>query len=177
MDNQEKVPEQLPEETEKREKRRKSFSMPEFLTVSPSPHIRSADTTATVMLNVLIALAPAGVMGMYYYGLRAALIMIVCTAACVLSEYAWQKLTHRAVTISDLSAAVTGLLLAYNLPVAIPLWMAAVGGMFAIIVVKQFYGGLGCNIVNPALAGRAMMLASWPVAMTTWTLDGVTTAT
>ena len=116
-------------------------------------------------------------MGVWYYGLRALAIMIVCVASCVLSEYAWQKLTHRPVTVGDLSAAVTGLMLAFNLPVSIPLWMSAVGGAFAIIVVKQFYGGLGCNIVNPALAGRAMMLASWPVAMTTWTLDGVTTAT
>ena len=147
------------------------------LVVSSSPHVHAELTTSKIMAWVLIALAPAGVMGVWYYGLRAFVVMVVCVAACVLSEYAWQKLTHRPLTIGDLSAAVTGLMLAYNLPVIIPLWMAAVGGVFAIIVVKQFYGGLGCNIVNPALAGRAMMLASWPVAMTTWTLDGVTTAT
>ena len=147
------------------------------LVVSSSPHVHAELTTQKIMMWVLIALAPSGVMGVWYYGLRALLIMIVCVASCVLSEYAWQKLTHRPVTIGDLSAAVTGLMLAFNLPVSIPLWMSAVGGAFAIIVVKQFYGGLGCNIVNPALAGRAMMLASWPVAMTTWTLDGVTTAT
>ena len=147
------------------------------LVVSSSPHVHAELTTSKIMAWVLIALAPAGVMGVWYYGLRAFVVMVVCVAACVLSEDAWQKLTHRPLTIGDLSAAVTGLMLAYNLPVTIPLWMAAVGGVFAIIVVKQFYGGLGCNIVNPALAGRAMMLASWPVAMTTWTLDGVTTAT
>ena len=147
------------------------------LVVSSSPHIHAELTTQKIMMWVLIALAPSGVMGVWYYGLRALVIMIVCVASCVLSEYAWQKLTHRPVTVGDLSAAVTGLMLAFNLPVSIPLWMSAVGGAFAIIVVKQFYGGLGCNIVNPALAGRAMMLASWPVAMTTWTLDGVTTAT
>ena len=147
------------------------------LVVSSSPHVHAELTTQKIMMWVLIALAPSGVMGVWYYGLRALAIMIVCVASCVLSEYAWQKLTHRPVTIGDLSAAVTGLMLAFNLPVSIPLWMSAVGGAFAIIVVKQFYGGLGCNIVNPALAGRAMMLASWPVGMTTWTLDGVTTAT
>ena len=147
------------------------------LVVSSSPHVHAELTTQKIMMWVLIALAPSGVMGVWYYGLRALAIMIVCVASCVLSEYAWQKLTHRPVTVGDLSAAVTGLMLAFNLPVSIPLWMSAVGGAFAIIVVKQFYGGLGCNIVNPALAGRAMMLASWPVAMTTWTLDGVTTAT
>ena len=147
------------------------------LVVSSSPHVHAELTTQKIMMWVLIALAPSGVMGVWYYGLRALVIMIVCVASCVLSEYAWQKLTHRPVTVGDLSAAVTGLMLAFNLPVSIPLWMSAVGGAFAIIVVKQFYGGLGCNIVNPALAGRAMMLASWPVAMTTWTLDGVTTAT
>lgn len=147
------------------------------LVVSSSPHVHAELTTQKIMMWVLIALAPSGVMGVWYYGLRALAIMIVCVSSCVLSEYAWQKLTHRPVTVGDLSAAVTGLMLAFNLPVSIPLWMSAVGGAFAIIVVKQFYGGLGCNIVNPALAGRAMMLASWPVAMTTWTLDGVTTAT
>ena len=147
------------------------------LVVSSSPHVHAELTTQKIMMWVLIALAPSGVMGVWYYGLRALAIMIVCVASCVLSEYAWQKCTKRPVTVGDLSAAVTGLMLAFNLPVSIPLWMSAVGGAFAIIVVKQFYGGLGCNIVNPALAGRAMMLASWPVAMTTWTLDGVTTAT
>jgi electron transport complex protein RnfD len=93
------------------------------------------------------------------------------------AEAVWQRLSGRQITVSDLSAALTGLLLAYNLPPEIPLWMAAAGGIFAIIIVKQFYGGLGKNILNPALAGRAMMLICWPVAMTTWTLNGVSGAT
>lgn len=147
------------------------------LVVSSSPHVHAELTTQKIMAWVLIALAPAGVMAVWNYGLRAALVILVCAASCVLCEYAWQKCAKTPVTVSDLSAAVTGVILAYNLPPTIPLWMAAAGSVFAIIVVKQFYGGLGCNIVNPALAGRAMMLASWPVAMTTWTLDGVTTAT
>ncbi len=126
---------------------------------------------------VLAALAPAGIAGVYFFGLRAAAVMAVCVVSCVAFEYLWERGTKRTVTVGDLSAAVTGLLLAYNLPPTIPFWMAVLGSLFAIIVVKQFFGGLGCNIVNPALAGRAMMLTSWPVPMTTWTLDGVSGAT
>ena len=126
---------------------------------------------------VLAALAPAGIAGVYFFGLRAAAVMAVCVVSCVAFEDLWERCTKRTVTVGDLSAAVTGLLLAYNLPPTIPFWMAVLGSLFAIIVVKQFFGGLGCNIVNPALAGRAMMLTSWPVPMTTWTLDGVSGAT
>ncbi|MGI6075010.1 MAG: RnfABCDGE type electron transport complex subunit D [Pyramidobacter sp.] len=147
------------------------------LIVSSSPHAHNGLTTQAIMAWVLAALVPAGIMGAYHYGLRAIAVMAVCVAVCVMTEYLWQKSTGREVTVSDLSAAVTGLLLAFNLPPTIPYWMAAVGSVFAILVVKQFFGGLGCNVVNPALAGRAMMLASWPVAMTTWTLHGVSTAT
>lgn len=148
-----------------------------LLVVSSSPHVHHPMTTQKVMLWVLIALAPAGLAGIKYFGLRAAAVMAVCVAAAVLSEYVWEKCSGREETISDLSAAVTGLLLAYNLPPTIPFWMAIVGSAFGIIVVKEFFGGIGCNIVNPALAARAMMLASWPVPMTTWTIDGVTGAT
>ena len=147
------------------------------LIVSTSPHIHSPLTTRQIMLSVLLALVPAGVMGVWVFGLPALWVILTCVAACVLAEFVWQRLNGKKTTIGDLSAAVTGLLLAYNLPPSIPLWMAVVGCVFAIIVVKQFYGGIGCNIVNPALAGRAMMLISWPIAMTTWTLDGITTAT
>jgi len=147
------------------------------LVVSSSPHTHAGLTTQKIMAWVLAALVPAGIMGVYHYGIRAAAVMAVCVAACVITEFLWQKCTGREVTVSDLSAAVTGLLLAYNLPPTIPYWMAATGSVFSILVVKQFFGGLGCNIVNPALAGRAMMLASWPVPMTSWTLDGVSTAT
>ena len=129
------------------------------------------------MAWVLAALAPAGLAGIYFFGFRAAAVMAVCVASCKISEYVWQKLAKQAITVGDLSAAVTGLLLAYNLPPSIPFWMAAAGSVFAIIVVKQFFGGIGCNIVNPALAGRAFMISSWPVPMTFWTLDGVSGAT
>lgn len=147
------------------------------LIVSSSPHLRSPLDTQKIMAWVLAALAPAGIAGVYHYGLRAAAVMAVCVVSCVASEWLWQKGTGKDVLVGDLSAAVTGLLLAFNLPPSIPFWMAAAGSLFAIIVVKQLYGGLGCNIVNPALAGRAMMLASWPAAMTSWSLDGVSCAT
>jgi electron transport complex protein RnfD len=129
------------------------------------------------MAAVLISLAPAGIAGIWFFGLTALLVIVTCVAACVISEWLWQRLMGRKSTLSDLSAVVTGLLLAYNMPPSIPLWMAVVGSVFAIIVVKQFYGGIGCNIVNPALAARAMMLISWPTAMTTWSFHGVSGAT
>ena len=145
--------------------------------VSASPHVHSDFTTRNIMGMVILALLPAGVTGVYFLGLRSLEVIAACIIACVLSEWAWQKLTHAKSTLSDLSAVVTGLLLAYNLPPTIPLWMAVCGSIFAIIIVKQFYGGIGCNIVNPALAARAMMLISWPTAMTTWTINGISGAT
>ena len=151
--------------------------MERLLAVSSSPHIHAQQDTKAIMAWVLAALAPAGLAGIYFFGLRAAAVMAVCVASCKISEYVWQKLAKQTVTVGDLSAAVTGLLLAYNLPPSIPFWMAAVGSVFAIIVVKQFFGGIGCNIVNPALAGRAFMVSSWPVSMTSWTVDGVSGAT
>ena len=144
-----------------------------LLVVSSSPHIHSPLETQTIMGWVGAALAPAGIAGVYFFGFRAALVMAVCVASCVFFEWLWEKATKRPDTTRDLSAAVTGLLLAYNLPPTIPLWMPVLGSLVAIIIVKQFFGGLGCNIVNPALAARAAMLTSWPVPMTTWTLDGV----
>lgn len=151
--------------------------MSEQFTISSSPHISSPLSTQKTMALVIASLIPAGAAGVYFFGARSLAVIAVCTATCVLSEYVWQKLTRQRLTISDLSAVVTGLLLACNLPPTIPIWMAAVGAVFAIIVVKQFFGGIGGNIVNPALAARAMMLISWPVAMTTWTIDGTTSAT
>ncbi|MCK9340755.1 MAG: RnfABCDGE type electron transport complex subunit D [Synergistaceae bacterium] len=151
--------------------------MERLLAVSSSPHIHAQQDTKAIMAWVLAALAPAGLAGIYFFGLRAAAVMAVCVASCKISEYIWQRLAKQTVTVGDLSAAVTGLLLAYNLPPSIPFWMAAVGSVFAIIVVKQFFGGIGCNIVNPALAGRAFMVSSWPVSMTSWTVDGVSGAT
>ncbi len=148
------------------------------LTVSTSPHVHSEFTTRNIMCMVILALLPSGIMGTYFLGLRSLAVIATCIIACVASEYVWQKFVIKTkVTINDLSAALTGLLLAYNLPPSIPLWMAICGSIFAVIVVKQFYGGIGCNIVNPALAARAMMLISWPTAMTTWTVNGVSGAT
>ncbi|NOH15647.1 RnfABCDGE type electron transport complex subunit D [Clostridium cochlearium] len=146
-------------------------------TVSSSPHIREKHTTQSIMRDVIIALLPATVAGVYFFKKEALLIILASVISCVLAEYIWQKATNQKVTISDLSAVVTGLLLAFNLPASAPLWLPIIGGFFSIIIVKQFFGGLGQNIVNPALAGRAFLLASWPVQMTTWTLDGATTAT
>ena len=151
--------------------------MERLLAVSSSPHIHAQQDTKAIMAWVLAALAPAGLAGIYFFGFRAAAVMAVCVASCKISEYIWQRLATQTVTVGDLSAAVTGLLLAYNLPPSIPFWMAAVGSVFAIVVVKQFFGGIGCNIVNPALAGRAFMVSSWPVSMTSWTVDGVSGAT
>lgn len=146
-------------------------------TVSSSPHIREKDNTQSIMRDVIIALLPATIAGIYFFKMDALGIILASVISCVLAEYIWQKSTKTKVTISDLSAVVTGLLLAFNLPASAPIWLPIIGGFFSIIVVKQFFGGLGQNIVNPALAGRAFLLASWPVQMTNWTLDGATTAT
>ncbi|WP_352396912.1 RnfABCDGE type electron transport complex subunit D, partial [Aminobacterium colombiense] len=138
------------------------------LVVASSPHFRAHATVQTIMGDVLIALAPALAAALYFFGFKAFTVIAVCVLASVVSEAAWQKLMGHPQTIKDLSAVVTGLLLAFNLPPTVPLWLAAFGSIFAIIVVKHFFGGIGQNIVNPALAARAMLLASWPVAMTTW---------
>lgn len=135
------------------------------LTVSSSPHIRSALTTQKIMLYVIIALLPACAVSVYVYGLRALLLMAICVAGAVATEYVLQKLLKKEVTVSDLSAAVTGLLLALNLPVKAPWWMALIGSVVAIALVKQLYGGLGNNFMNPALAARAVLMVSWPALM------------
>lgn len=151
--------------------------MDPMLTLSSSPHIRCNDSVKTIMRDVLIALLPAAFAGIYFFKLRAALVIITAVVSAALAEYIWQRCTHQDITIGDYSAMVTGILVAFNVPPTLPLWMVAIGSIFAVIVVKQFFGGLGQNIVNPALAARAFLLASWPVAMTTWTIDGMTTAT
>lgn len=148
--------------------------MNRLLVVASSPHIRSELSTQKIMGWVLAALLPAGMAGTYFLGARSLLVIAACVIACVAAEAVWQMGTKQNVTVSDLSAAVTGVLLAYNLPPTIPIWMAVCGGVFAMVITKHFFGGLGQNIVNPALAGRAMMLICWPVAMTTWTINGIT---
>lgn len=144
------------------------IEVPALLTVSPSPHIKHHDTTRSVMIDVLLALVPASVWGVYSFGLRVLLVIAVCVGAAVLAEALTQKLLRRPVTVSDCSAAVTGLLLALNLPATVPLWMCAIGSAFAIIVVKQFFGGIGKNFVNPALAARVFLFA-WPEEMSFFT--------
>ncbi len=152
----------------------------EKLVVSESPHTRSGSSTSKIMIDVAIALVPAIAAGTVVFGFRALLVVFVCVLAAVASEWGWQKLLKRPSTVADFSAVVTGLLLAMNLPVTIPLWMAAIGSVFAIIVVKQFFGGIGHNFMNPALAARAFLLTSWAQAMTTWQQpfsDAVSSAT
>lgn len=148
-----------------------------MLNVSSNPHVRDKGTTSRIMLDVLIALLPASMVGIYVFGIRALVLIIVTVAAAVATEAIYQKLMHKKVTVMDCSAAVTGLLLALNLPVSLPIWMAVLGAVFAVLVVKQLFGGLGQNFMNPALAGRCFLLISFGTAMTTFTLDGVTTAT
>ncbi len=139
------------------------------LNVSASPHIKSPKTTTGIMLDVIIALVPALIASFFLFGPKALAVTVVCVATCVLSEFLSRKVMKKDNTISDLSAVVTGLLLAFNLPSTIPLWMAAVGSVISIVVVKQFFGGIGQNFVNPALAGRIILLTSFPTAMATWT--------
>ena len=151
--------------------------MSNLLNVSSSPHVRSGVTTTGIMGDVLIALVPATLFGVYNFGARAALIILICVITCVLTEFVWQNLMKKPVTIGDLSAVVTGLLLALNLPPTVPLWIPFIGGVFAILVVKQLFGGLGQNFMNPALAARCFLLISFAGRMTTFAFDGVTGAT
>ena len=141
------------------------------LTISSSPHVHSKVTTQTIMRDVLIALLPALIGSVYFFGFRALTVTLVSAAACVFFEWAWCKLMKQSSKVYDLSAVVTGVLLAFVCPVTIPYWTIILGDMFAIILVKMLFGGLGRNIVNPALAGRAFMF-SWPVLMSTWVKVG-----
>ncbi len=155
------------------------------LSVSSTPHIRSKQTIEHVMLDVIIALTPALLCGLYFFGLRALIVIALSVGSCVLGEFLFNLATKRPQTIGDMSAVVTGLLLAFSLPAATAYYIPVVGGLFAIVVVKMIFGGLGQKFVNPALAARAFLLASYPVAMTNWTtpvsdlfsMDAVTTAT
>lgn len=147
--------------------------MSKLLNVSAFPHVRSQDTTQSIMFDVAIALLPATAFGVYQFGLKALLVILVSIFACVMTEYVYQNLMGLPVTVSDGSALVTGLLLALNLPSSVPLWIPLIGGIFAILVVKQLFGGIGQNFMNPALAARCFLLISFAGRMTTFTLDGV----
>ena len=142
--------------------------MSDIYNVSSSPHIRSKDTTDRIMLYVVIALLPASLFGIYNFGFPALLLILVTVASCVVSEYLFDRVTKRKNTIGDLSAVVTGMLLALNLPPTLPWWMAVIGGAFAIVVVKCLFGGLGQNFMNPALGARCFLLISFTGPMTTF---------
>jgi electron transport complex protein RnfD len=159
------------------------------LTISSSPHVHSPVSTRTIMRDVLIALVPALIGSVYFFGLRALMVTLVSVAACVFFEWGWCKIMKKDCKVYDMSAMVTGVLLAFVCPPTIPYWTIILGDFFAIILVKMLFGGIGRNVVNPALAGRAFMF-SWPVLMSTWvkvgwenqaglfsTVDAVTAAT
>ena len=135
------------------------------LHLTSSPHIRRNITTSSIMLDVIISLLPATVAGTLIFGIRALLLIAVCVFTCVLSEFLFNKINKKEQTIGDLSAVVTGLILGLNLPQSLPVWQAVIGSIFAIIVVKCIFGGIGCNIVNPALTARVFMLIAFPSAM------------
>ncbi len=146
--------------------------------VAASPHVTTKNSTAVIMRDVLIALLPAVIAGCVVFGLRALLVVAVTTAACVFFEWGFEKLCHAPSTISDLSAAVTGVLLAMNLPVSIPLWQAVFGALVAIVAVKGLFGGIGKNFANPAITARIVMFLAFSKTMTAWVFpDAVSTAT
>ena len=146
--------------------------------VAASPHVTTKNSTAVIMRDVLIALLPAVLAGCVVFGLRALLVVAVTTAACVFFEWGFEKLCHTPSTISDLSAAVTGVLLAMNLPVSIPLWQAVFGALVAIVAVKGLFGGIGKNFANPAITARIVMFLAFSKTMTAWVFpDAVSSAT
>ena len=145
--------------------------------VSSNPHDRNVMTTAEIMINVIVALVPATVFGVCNFGIKALFIVLASIISCVLTEYIYEKAMKKKITISDFSAVLTGLLLGLNMPVNIPIWMAVMGGVFAILVVKQLFGGLGQNFMNPALGARCFLVISFAKYMTDFTYDGVSGAT
>lgn len=151
--------------------------MSDMMKVSSNPHIRSKVSTDKIMLMVVIALLPATGFGIYNFGIRALFHVLITIASCVISELVFELIVKKKITVGDMSAVVTGLLLALNLPVSAPLWIGIIGGAFAIIVVKMMFGGLGQNFMNPALAARCFLLISFPSLMTDFTCDAYSGAT
>ena len=148
------------------------------LLVSPAPHFRRKRNTQTIMLDVVIALMPALIASVIIFGFRALLVVAVCVLTCVLCEFAFEKLCKRHITVGDLSAVVTGILLGFNLPHTIPIWQAIFGSVVAIVVVKQLFGGIGKNFANPAITARIVMMVSFASTMTSFNkIDGVSSAT
>lgn len=151
--------------------------MSDLMKVSSNPHIRSKVTTSNIMLAVVIALLPAAGFGIYNFGLDALILIVITVAATVLTEYIYEKAMHKKITIGDFSAVVTGLLLALNLPSSAPWWIGVIGGIFAILVVKMLFGGLGQNFMNPALGARCFLLISYTSIMCNFDCDAYTGAT
>lgn len=140
-----------------------------FLKVTSSPHMRHEDTTRIIMLDVIIALVPALIWAVYVFGARALLLTLVSVVSAVVFEFLYRKILRKSTTVGDLSAVVTGMLLAYTLPVSVPMWLPVLGSFFAIVIVKQLYGGIGKNVVNPALAARVFLFLAFPSEMATYT--------
>lgn len=151
--------------------------MSDFYQVSSSPHVRAKDSTSRIMLYVIIALLPASLFGIYNFGYKALILILVTIASCVVSEWIFNKIVKKKTTIGDFSAVVTGLLLALNLPVELPWWEAVLGGVFAIIIVKMLFGGLGQNFMNPALGARCFLLIAFAADMTNFNCDSYSGAT
>ena len=151
--------------------------MSDLLKVSANPHIRSPYKSSQIMLMVLAALLPASAFGVWNFGLNAFIIIMISVASSVATEYIYEKLMHKKITINDYSAALTGLLLALNLPATVPWWLPVIGSVFAVLIVKQLFGGLGQNFMNPALGARCFLLISFTGRMTDFTYDGISGAT
>ena len=151
--------------------------MSNLLNISSSPHVRDKSSTRSIMWDVIFALIPTSIFGIYNFGIRAAVLIAVCIATCLLSEYIWQKCMKLPLTVNDGSAVLTGLLLALNLTPTFPIWMAILGSVFAIIIVKHLFGGLGQNFMNPALGARCFLMVSFAGQMTSFAHDGITGAT
>ena len=161
-------------------KKKDSLTPENMLIVSSSPHIRDDGSVKRIMLDVIIALIPAIIGSVYFFGFNALKLILISVAASVFFEAMIQRVFKKEVTINDFSAVITGILLAFNMPASAPWWIPVFGAGFAIIIVKQFFGGIGQNFMNPALAARAVLLASWPTIMTAYVtpgVDGVTSAT
>lgn len=151
--------------------------MSELYHVSSSPHVRAKDTTSRIMLYVIIALLPTSIFGIVNFGYKAAVLILVSVASCIASEWIFNLIVYKKNTVSDLSAVVTGLLLALNLPASLPWWEAVIGSVFAIVIVKMMFGGLGQNFMNPALGARCFLLIAFAADMTNFTVDGYSGAT
>ena len=151
--------------------------MSDLFHVSSSPHVRAKDSTSRIMLYVVLALLPTSLFGIYNFGYRALILILVTIASCVISEWLFNRIVHRKNSISDFSAVVTGLLLALNLPVSLPWWEAVLGGVFAIVIVKMLFGGLGQNFMNPALGARCFLITAFAADMTNFNCDAYSGAT